>query len=50
MIDDSWAKATRVALTYDFTNRRAADEPTALIEKSQRHLKLAKQSGRNQAA
>ena len=26
------------------------DEPTALIEKSQRHLKLAKQSGRNQAA
>ncbi len=28
----------------------AADEPTALIEKSQRHLKLAKQSGRNQAA
>ena len=28
----------------------AADEPTALIENSQRHLKLAKQSGRNQAA
>ena len=29
----------------------AADEdPTGLIEKSQRHLKLAKQSGRNQAA
>ncbi|MEA3105478.1 MAG: hypothetical protein QOI88_83 [Gammaproteobacteria bacterium] len=26
------------------------DEPTMLIEKSQRHLKLAKQSGRNQAA
>ncbi len=26
------------------------DEPLALIEKSQRHLKLAKQSGRNQAA
>jgi diguanylate cyclase (GGDEF)-like protein/PAS domain S-box-containing protein len=26
------------------------DEPTTLIEKSQRHLKLAKQSGRNQAA
>jgi diguanylate cyclase (GGDEF)-like protein/PAS domain S-box-containing protein len=26
------------------------DEPAALIEKSQRHLKLAKQSGRNQAA
>jgi diguanylate cyclase (GGDEF)-like protein/PAS domain S-box-containing protein len=28
----------------------AKDEPTILIEKSQRHLKLAKQSGRNQAA
>ncbi|MGA2188569.1 MAG: diguanylate cyclase [Steroidobacteraceae bacterium] len=28
----------------------AKDEPTLLIEKSQRHLKLAKQSGRNQAA
>jgi diguanylate cyclase (GGDEF)-like protein/PAS domain S-box-containing protein len=28
----------------------AKDEPTVLIEKSQRHLKLAKQSGRNQAA
>jgi two-component system cell cycle response regulator len=28
----------------------AKDEPTMLIEKSQRHLKLAKQSGRNQAA
>ncbi len=28
----------------------AKDEPPALIEKSQRHLKLAKQSGRNQAA
>jgi len=28
----------------------AKDEPAALIEKSQRHLKLAKQSGRNQAA
>ena len=26
------------------------DEPLSLIEKSQRHLKLAKQSGRNQAA
>jgi diguanylate cyclase (GGDEF)-like protein/PAS domain S-box-containing protein len=26
------------------------DEPSTLIEKSQRHLKLAKQSGRNQAA
>jgi diguanylate cyclase (GGDEF)-like protein/PAS domain S-box-containing protein len=26
------------------------DDPTVLIEKSQRHLKLAKQSGRNQAA
>ena len=26
------------------------EEPAALIEKSQRHLKLAKQSGRNQAA
>jgi diguanylate cyclase (GGDEF)-like protein/PAS domain S-box-containing protein len=26
------------------------DEPASLIEKSQRHLKLAKQSGRNQAA
>jgi two-component system cell cycle response regulator len=26
------------------------DEPATLIEKSQRHLKLAKQSGRNQAA
>jgi two-component system cell cycle response regulator len=28
----------------------AKDEPPMLIEKSQRHLKLAKQSGRNQAA
>jgi len=28
----------------------AKDEPSMLIEKSQRHLKLAKQSGRNQAA
>ncbi len=28
----------------------AKDEPAMLIEKSQRHLKLAKQSGRNQAA
>jgi two-component system cell cycle response regulator len=28
----------------------AKDEPTTLVEKSQRHLKLAKQSGRNQAA
>lgn len=28
----------------------AKDEPTTLIENSQRHLKLAKQSGRNQAA
>jgi diguanylate cyclase (GGDEF)-like protein/PAS domain S-box-containing protein len=28
----------------------AKDEPTVLVEKSQRHLKLAKQSGRNQAA
>jgi diguanylate cyclase (GGDEF)-like protein/PAS domain S-box-containing protein len=28
----------------------AADAPAMLIEKSQRHLKLAKQSGRNQAA
>lgn len=28
----------------------AKDEPATLIEKSQRHLKLAKQSGRNQAA
>ncbi|HWJ35507.1 MAG TPA: diguanylate cyclase [Steroidobacteraceae bacterium] len=28
----------------------ATDEPVMLIEKSQRHLKLAKQSGRNQAA
>jgi diguanylate cyclase (GGDEF)-like protein/PAS domain S-box-containing protein len=28
----------------------AQDEPNALVEKSQRHLKLAKQSGRNQAA
>lgn len=27
-----------------------SDEPAALIEQSQRHLKLAKQSGRNQAA
>jgi hypothetical protein len=26
------------------------DEPSMLIDKSQRHLKLAKQSGRNQAA
>ncbi len=31
VIDDSWAKATRVALTYDFTNRRAADEPTTAV-------------------
>jgi hypothetical protein len=29
-IDDSWAKAARIALTHDFTNRRAADEPTAV--------------------
>jgi diguanylate cyclase (GGDEF)-like protein/PAS domain S-box-containing protein len=28
----------------------AKDEPATLVEKSQRHLKLAKQSGRNQAA
>jgi diguanylate cyclase (GGDEF)-like protein/PAS domain S-box-containing protein len=28
----------------------ADEDPTGLIEKSQRHLKLAKQSGRNQAA
>jgi hypothetical protein len=29
-IDDSWAKATRLTLDRDFTNRRAADEPTSV--------------------
>jgi diguanylate cyclase (GGDEF)-like protein len=32
------------------TQPAADEDPTGLIDKSQRHLKLAKQSGRNQAA
>jgi hypothetical protein len=31
VIDASWAKATQVALQHDFTNRRAADEPTTAV-------------------
>jgi hypothetical protein len=31
IIDGSWATATHVTLTHDFTNRRAADEPTSVV-------------------